>query len=85
MLDMDEPGWNKLVRKRKSVCDSTYASTSIVKFLETQSRLVVARNFGMSDHWENEERLIMANVLELFNGDITPLLNMLKTTELYTL
>lgn len=65
--------------------DSTYASTRVVEFLETPSRLVVARNLGVGGHWENEERLIMANILELFNGDLTPLLNMLKTTELYTL
>lgn len=65
--------------------DFIYASTRLVKFLETRCRLVVAEHFRVGGHWENEERLIMAKVLELFNGDITPLFNMLKTAELYTL
>ena len=35
--------WNKPVIKRQILCDVTYTNPRVVKFTETESRMVVAR------------------------------------------
>ena len=40
--------WNKLVTKRQILCDFTYMSVvnTVVKFIETESRMGVSRGWG---------------------------------------